>query len=60
MKVIVPVTVAKASQLMLLEEVVGPYPMLNSYPLPFIKTSTLGYNGERDLSSIINCVIFRL
>ena len=25
-----------------------------------IKTSTLDYNGERDLSSIINCVIFRL
>jgi hypothetical protein len=25
-----------------------------------IKTSTLDYNGERYLSSIINCVIFRL
>jgi hypothetical protein len=25
-----------------------------------IKTSTLDYNGERDLSAIINCVIFRL
>jgi hypothetical protein len=25
-----------------------------------IKTSPLDYNGERDLSSIINCVIFRL
>jgi hypothetical protein len=25
-----------------------------------IKTSALDYNGERYLSSIINCVIFRL
>jgi hypothetical protein len=25
-----------------------------------IKTSTLDYNGDRYLSSIINCVIFRL
>ena len=25
-----------------------------------VKTSTLDYNGDRYLSSIINCVIFRL
>jgi hypothetical protein len=30
------------------------------YESIFIKTSALDYNGERYLSSIINCVIFRL
>jgi hypothetical protein len=35
----------------------------NTYKIPGdngIKTSTLDYNGERDLSSIIKCVILRL
>jgi hypothetical protein len=32
----------------------------DDYAGGFIKTSTLDYNGERYLSSIINCVIFRL
>ena len=34
---------------------------LQSLPAtPYYKTSTLGYNVDEDLSSITNCVIFRL